>query len=169
MTSATSRLRDESSGTTNEGVVTSGSNDNEGLTTLDSGRSVTVVTMVLVDSERLSSDGGLINLAEAALGNETTISRNDRSLFDLEDVTGNDFRGLDLLESAITENNSLESKSFLELLDDGTSLVLLNETNTCVEKEKSANDTEINPVFKTSSKNSGSFLYEMLVEIRHDI
>ncbi|CAF3594394.1 unnamed protein product [Fusarium graminearum] len=169
VTSATSRLRDESSGTTNEGVVTSGSNDNEGLTTLDSGRSVTVVTMVLVDSERLSSDGGLINLAEAALGNETTISRNDRSLFDLEDVTGNDFRGLDLLESAITENNSLESKSFLELLDDGTSLVLLNETNTCVEKEKSANDTEINPVFKTSSKNSGSFLYEMANEEHEEL
>ncbi|PTD13270.1 hypothetical protein FCULG_00004147 [Fusarium culmorum] len=169
VTSATSRLRDESSGTTNEGVVTSGSNDNEGLTTLDSGRSVTVVTMVLVDSERLSSDGGLINLAEAALGNETTISRNNGSLFDLEDVTGNDFRGLDLLESAITEDNSLESKSFLELLDNGTSLVLLNEANTCVKKEKSANDTEINPVFKTSSKNGGSFLYEVANEEHEEL
>lgn len=83
VTSATSRLRDESSGTTDEGVVTGGSNDNEGLTTLDSGRSVTVVTMVLVDGERLSSDGGLINLAEAALSDETAISRDNRAFFDL--------------------------------------------------------------------------------------
>jgi hypothetical protein len=151
VTGATSRLRDESSGTTDEGVVTSGSNDNESLTTLDSGRSVTVITVVLVDSERLSGDGRLVNLAEAALGDETTISWNDRTFFDLEDVTGNDLRGLNLLESTVTEDDSLESKSLLELLNDRTSLILLDESNTSVKKQKSTNNSEINPVLKSSS------------------
>ena len=111
MTRATSGLGDEGSGTADEGVVTSSSNDNESLTTLDSGRSVAVVTMVLVDSERLASDGRLINLTEAALGNETTISGDDSSFFNLEDITGNDLRGFNLLEGTVTEDDSLESES----------------------------------------------------------
>jgi hypothetical protein len=167
VTGATSRLRNESSGTTDEGVVTSGSNDNESLTTLDSGRSVAVVTMVLVDSERLASDGRLINLTEAALGNETTISGDDCTLFNLEDITGNDLRGFNLLEGTVTEDDSLESKSLFQLFDNATSLILLNESNTGVKKEKSADNTEINPVLKTGSKNSGSFLYAVLVRC-HD-
>jgi hypothetical protein len=113
VTRATGRLGDKGSGTTDEGVVTSSSNDNESLTTLDSGRSVAVVTMVLVDSERLASDSRLINLTEAALGNETTISGDDSSLFNLEDITGNDLRGFNLLEGTVTEDDSLESKSLL--------------------------------------------------------
>jgi hypothetical protein len=113
VTRATSRLRDKGSGTTDEGVVTGGSNDNESLTTLDSGRSVAAVTMVLVDSERLASDGRLINLTEAALGNETTIGGDDSAFLNLEDITGNDLGGFNLLERSITEDNSLESKSLL--------------------------------------------------------
>jgi hypothetical protein len=123
VTGATRRLRDEGSGTTDEGVVTSGSNDNESLTTLDSGRSVAVVTMVLVDSERLASDGRLINLTEAALGNETTISGDDCTLFNLEDITGNDLRGFNLLEGTVTEDDSLESKSLFQLFDNATSSI----------------------------------------------
>jgi hypothetical protein len=69
--------------------------------------------MVLVNSERLASDGRLVNLAEAALGNETTISGDDGTLLNLEDITGNDFRGFNLLQGAVTEDNSLESEGFL--------------------------------------------------------
>jgi hypothetical protein len=125
VTSSTSGLRNKGSSTTNKGVVTSGGNDNEGLTTLDSGRSVTVVAMVLVDGERLSSDSGLIDLAEASLGNETTIGGNDSSLLNLENVTGNDLRGLDLLQGTVTEDNSLESKSLLQFLYNAASLIFL--------------------------------------------
>jgi hypothetical protein len=125
VTSSTSGLRNKGSSTTDEGVVTSSGNDNEGLTTLDSGRSVTVVTMVLVDGERLSSDSGLIDLAEASLGNETTIGRNDSSFLNLENITGNNLRGLDFLQGTVTEDNSLESKGLLQFLHDGTGLVLL--------------------------------------------
>ena len=117
MTRATSRLGDEGSGTTDEGVVTSSSNDNESLTTLDSGRSVAVVTMVLVDGERLASDGRLINLTEAALGNETTIGGDDGTLLNLEDITGNDLGGFNLLERSVTEDNGLESESLFEFVD----------------------------------------------------
>lgn len=158
MTSATSGLRNKGSGTTNESVVTGGSNDNEGLTTLDSGGSVTVITSMLVDSERLASDGGLINLDEAALGNETTVSGNDGTFLNLKDITGNDFRGLNLLESTITEDDSLESKGLLQLLDNASSLKLLNKSNTGVKKKKGADYTKVNPVLKTSSKNGGGFL-----------
>lgn len=125
MTSSTSGLRNKGSSTTNEGVVTSSSDDDESLTTLDSGRSVTVVTMVLVNGERLSSDGGLIDLAEASLGNETTIGGNDGSFLNLENITGNDLRGLNLLQGTVTEDNSLEGKSLLQFLDNTTSLILL--------------------------------------------
>jgi len=112
VTSASSGLGDKGSSSADEGVVTSSSNDNESLTSLDSGGSIAVVTSVLVDSERLASDGRLIDLNEAALGNETTISRDDGSLFNLENITGNDLGGLDLLESTVTEDNSLKSQSF---------------------------------------------------------
>ncbi|KAL0635535.1 hypothetical protein Q9L58_005466 [Maublancomyces gigas] len=80
MTSTSRSSRDESSGATDEGVVTSSSNDHEGLTTLDGRRRVTLVTLVLVDSERFTGDGRLINLEERVIGNNTTISRNDSSL-----------------------------------------------------------------------------------------
>jgi hypothetical protein len=34
----------------------------------------------------------------------------------------------------------------------------LDETNTGVEEKKGADDTKINPILKTSSKNSGSLM-----------
>lgn len=80
VTSATSGLGDKGGSATDEGVVTSGGNDNEGLTTLDSGGSVAVVTTVLVDSERLTSDGGLINLEESILSDDATISGDNGTL-----------------------------------------------------------------------------------------
>lgn len=80
VTSATSGLGDERSGTTDESVVTGSSDDHEGLTTLDGGRSIAVVALVLVDSERLASDGGLINLKEGIFGDDATISGNDSTL-----------------------------------------------------------------------------------------
>lgn len=83
VTSTASGLGDESSGTTNEGVVTSGSDDDESLTTLDSGRSEAVVSLVLVDGERLTSDGGLIDLEESIFGNDATVGGNDSTLLGL--------------------------------------------------------------------------------------
>lgn len=82
MTSAASGLGDQGSGATDEGVVTGGGNDDEGLTTLDGGRSKAVVALVLVDSERLTSDGRLINLEESILSDDATISGNDSTLGD---------------------------------------------------------------------------------------
>jgi hypothetical protein len=165
VTGATSRLGDKSSGATNEGVVTSSGDNDESLTTLDSGRSIAVVTLVLVDSQRLASDGRLINLNEAALGNEATIGGDDGTLLNLEDITGNNLGGLDLLESAVTEDNSLQSKGLLELFNDGSGLEFLDETNSCVQKKQSADDSEIDPILKTSGKNSGGFLCKRLVKL----
>lgn len=77
-------------------------------------------------------------------------------LLNLENITGNDLRGLNLLEGAITENDSLESKSLLQFLDNRTSLVFLEETDTGVEQQESANDTEIDPILETSSEDGSS-------------
>lgn len=156
VTGATSGLGDESSGTTDEGVVTSRSNDDESLTTLDSGRSVAVVALVLVDSEGLTGDGGLINLEESIFGHNATISGDNGTLLNLKDITGNDLGGLNLLEGTVTEDNSLEGKGLLQFLDNGTSLELLDETDTGVKQQKSANDTEINPILETGSQNGSS-------------
>ncbi len=52
--------------------------------------------------------------------------------------------------TSVTENNSLESESLLQFLDNGTSLEFLDETNSSVEQKKTADDTEIDPVLETS-------------------
>jgi hypothetical protein len=176
VTSASASRVDEGGSATDEGVVTSGGDDQEGLTTLDSRGSVALVTLVLVDSERLASDGRLVNLEEGIVGNDATISGDDGTLLDLQDIAGDDLGGLNLLQSTVTENNSLESESpaasqspccqlnrrsvglLLELVDDGTSLVFLDETDDSVEEKQTADDTEVDPVLKTSSHCKSNWL-----------
>lgn len=113
---------------------------------------------MLVDGERLTSDGRLVNLDESPLSNKATVSGDDGTLLNLEDITGDDLGSLNLLQSTITEDNSLESKSLLEFLDDRTSLEFLDETDTGVKQKETANNTEINPILETGSENSGSLL-----------
>lgn len=113
---------------------------------------------MLVDSEGLASDGGLINLEESVFGDNATISGNDGTLLDLEDITGNDERSLNLLEGTVTEDDSLESESLLQLVDNRTSLELLDETDSGVKQKQTANDTEIDPILETSSEDGSSLL-----------
>ena len=74
----------------------------------------------------------------------------------MQDVTGNDLWGLNLDELTITENSSLESESLLQFGNDRAGLIFLNETDSGVKQQQSANDTEVDPVLKTSSKNGCS-------------
>ncbi|ROV95796.1 hypothetical protein VPNG_08757 [Cytospora leucostoma] len=152
---------DKGSSTTDEGVVTSGSDNDEGLTTLDGGRSEALVILVLVDGQGLTSDGGLVNLQEGILGDNATIGGNDGTLLNLKNVTGNNLGGLELLQCTVAEDNSLQSQSLLEFVDNATSLEFLNETDTSVEQEQSADDTEIDPILKTSSQDSSSLHDEL--------
>jgi hypothetical protein len=163
MTSSGRSLVDQSSGATDESVITSRSDDHECLTTLDGRGSVTVVTLVLIDSEGLSSDSGLIDLQEGIIGNNATVGRNNSTFFDLEDVTGNDLRSLDFRKATVTENNSFEGESLLQFVDDRSGLEFLDETDTGVEHQKSTDNTEINPILKTGSKN-GSSLDDQLIK-----
>ncbi len=58
--------------------------------------------------------------------------------------------------TSITENDSLQrARVFLQLVDDRTSLELLDETDDSVEQKKTTDDTEIDPVLKTGSTGSG--------------
>lgn len=156
VTSSGGSLVDESSGTTDESVVTSGGDDHEGLTTLDTGGGVALVALVLVDGERLTGDGRLVDLEESIFGNDTAISGDDGTLLNLEDITGNDLGGFDFEQATVTEDDSLQSESLLQFVDNGTSLEFLNESDSSVKQEQRANDTEINPVLKTSSQDGGS-------------
>jgi hypothetical protein len=87
-------------------------------------------------------------------------------LFDLQNVAGDDFWGLDFLELAVTENSSLERECLLQFGDDGAGLVFLDETDGGVEEQQSANDTEVDPVLKTGSEHGGSLL--LLALVRRD-
>ena len=74
----------------------------------------------------------------------------------LENVTWDDFRSLNLEEAAIAKDDGLQCKSFLQLVDDRTCLEFLDKSDSGVEEEKGANDTEINPILKTGREYGGS-------------
>lgn len=73
----------------------------------------------------------------------------------MEDVTRNNFGRLDFIESAAAENSCLQGQSLLELVDNGTRLEFLDETDGCVEQKQGANNTEIYPILEASSENGG--------------
>lgn len=80
MTSAGRGSVDEGSGTADEGVVTGGSDDHEGLTTLDGGGSIHGVALALVDGKGLTGDGGLVDLEVGVFSDHAAISGNDSAL-----------------------------------------------------------------------------------------
>jgi hypothetical protein len=77
-------------------------------------------------------------------------------LFNLENVTRNDFRSLDFVKSAITKDDSLESQGLLQFVDNGSGLIFLDETNGGIEQEQGKDNAEVDPVLKTCSKYCGS-------------
>ena len=76
--------------------------------------------------------------------------------FNLQNVAGNDLWSLDLLQLAVTKNGGLESKSLFQFLDNRAGLEFLDETDAGIEQQQGANDTEIDPILETGSKDSGS-------------
>jgi hypothetical protein len=95
-------------------------------------------------------------LKDDSLSDDPTIGRNNGTLINLDNVTGDDLVGLDLLECAIAENCGLQGKLLLEFFDNGTSLEFLEETDTGVEQEETTRDTESNPILETGGENSSS-------------
>ena len=142
--------------TTDESAVTSSSNYHESLTTLNSGGSITSIAFVFIDGERFSGDGRLIDLDESILSDDATVCGDDGTFFNLDDIAGDDFGGFEFDKSTISKSDGLESECLLQFFDNGTSLEFLDETDSSVEKEQSADDTEIDPILKTSGKNSSS-------------
>ena len=85
-------------------------------------------------------------------------------LFDLKNITRDDFCSFNFLELTVTKNSGLESESLLQFGDDGTCLVFLNETDSGVEQEQGADDTEVDPILKTGSKH-GSGLFRVVSSV----
>jgi len=156
VTSSSGSLADERGGATNESTISSGGNNHESFTTLDSGGGITVVSLMLVDGKGFSGNGRLIDLDESVFGDDTTVGGNDGTFFDLNDITRNDFGSLDFNKGTVSETDSFESEGLFQFFDNGTSLEFLDETDSSVKKQKSADNTEIYPILKTCSKDSGS-------------
>ena len=94
-------------------------------------------------------------------GEKKKKNREETDVFNLENVTGYDKRRLDFLELAITKDDGLESESLLELLDDGTGLIFLHETDGGVEKKEGTDDTKVDPVLKTCGEDGGGLHDEL--------
>jgi len=85
-------------------------------------------------------------------------------LFDLQNITRNNFGSFNFLELTITKNSGLEGERFLQFGDDGAGLVFLNETDSGVEQEQGADDTEVDPILKTGSEH-GSGLFRVVSSV----
>jgi len=58
------------------------------------------------------------------------------------------------LKTTTTEDDSFKGEGFLQLVDDRTGLEFLDEPNRGVKKQQSADNTKVDPIFKTRSKDS---------------
>ena len=74
----------------------------------------------------------------------------------LKNITWNNFWSLNLKETTVTEDDSLQCKSLLQLVDNRSCLEFLDETDSGVEEEKGANNTEIDPILETCGENGSS-------------
>lgn len=72
-------------------------------------------------------------------------------------VTRNQFTGKDFSLLTVTNNPRAHSNVTLQGSDNISSLLLLVPTDSSVKQQNSDNDTEINPVTKTTSKQDGQF------------
>ena len=117
MTGSTGCFADKGSCAADESSVSSSCDNHESFTTLDSGRSITSITFVLIDGKRLAGNGRLIDLDESVLGDNSTVGRDNGTFFDLDNITRNDFGSLEFNESAISKGDSFESKSLFQLFD----------------------------------------------------
>lgn len=188
----------ETGGATDERVLSRGEGNTVGLAALATSGVVSDFAHVLVDSERLSGDGGLIGsnerdtlvdgtlvviiillvigvvrlvehvlllklkvglvvLRSVEVADKTDISGDSVSFLDDDDVTGDDFTGEDGDWAAVTNDSSLHGDVSLQTGDNVGSLLFLVPTDNSVKQENTADDTEINPVTKTSSEKSSNF------------
>lgn len=186
---------DKSSSATDERVLSGGENDTVGLAALATSSVVDNVAHVLVDSERLTSDGGLIGsddrvtlvldtlstlvvvvlgaggvllgvqsvlfaeflvrgkvLRSIVVADKTGISGDGLTLFDDDDVAGNQFTCLDFLLLTVTDDNRLHGDVTLQTGDDVGSLLFLVPTDESVEKKNTDDNTEVDPRTQTSSE-----------------
>ncbi|KAH3673884.1 hypothetical protein OGATHE_001864 [Ogataea polymorpha] len=175
VTLTTRGLVDQSSSSTNEGGITGGSNNHQSLTSLDSGRREGWVSRSLVDGQRLTGKGGLVNLQETLIRNKLTVGRNNNTVFQLQNVTWNNLRSSNFNRVAISDDGGSVCQRLLQLVDNRTGLVLLDETDTGVQHQQTTDNTEIDPVLETGSQN-GSSLHDELdrtdkehTELEHEV
>lgn len=117
MSSIRRRLVRQRSRSAHKGIVTSGSDNHKCLSSLDSRRSIGIDSAVLVDCQRLTSDGQLINLQETVLGNQSTVGRQNGSLLSLENITRGHSRGIYFYNMAVSQNDGQESKHLFQFVD----------------------------------------------------
>ncbi|KAH3668244.1 hypothetical protein OGAPHI_001998 [Ogataea philodendri] len=161
VTLTTGSLVNQSSSSTDESVVTGSSNDHQSFTSLNSGRRESWVTRSLVNGQRLTGKGGLVDLQEALVRNKLTVGWDNHTVLKLQDVTWNNVSCTNFNRVAVSDNSSRVSQSLFQFVDNRTGLVFLDETNTSVQHKQTTDNTEIDPVLKTSGQDSGSLHNEL--------
>lgn len=88
-------------------------------------------------------------------------------LFNLQDITRDNLRSLQFNQFAISTDHSLEGQCLLKLIDNRASLKLLYETDRGIKYKEGANNTEVDPILKTRSKNCSSLWESTRISVFH--
>lgn len=121
---------------------------------------VSVVELVL--SLELHVQVEVLRVVVAA--DKTGVTGDGLTLFNNDDVTGNKLTSENGLLLVVTNDGGLHGDITLERSDDIGSLLLLVPTDDGVEQQDTADDTEIDPILKTSGEKSSELHdYDALV------
>ena len=108
---------------------------------------------LLADRQRLTRQGGLVH-AQIIAFDQLGIGGDDVSQAQADDITRNQFFGVDFLPVAVPQYPALEGQFLLERLHRIAGLVFLPEAYHCIEhQEQHDDDDEIRPVPHDEGKN----------------
>ena len=120
---------------------------------------IIVVVVPLGGASLLEDSGSLRTVLVIVFGEQATIAGNSLTVFDNDNVTGDEVTGFNLLFLTITDNGSPESDTGLKLGDNVTGLLLLVPTDESVQEKNTANDTGVDEFTKTKGED-GSQLHD---------
>ena len=154
-------LTDEGGSTTEEGVGTGGDDDTFGFTLFTSGTRETLVSELLALRKGFTGKSGLVHSKVVRLGlkderesdlrdinsfDETTVGRADVTVFESDQVTGDELGRLDFFPGTVTLDLCLRSERVHECLDGVSGVSLLDETDGGVDQEQENDTDEILPI-----------------------
>ncbi|KAI9485757.1 MAG: hypothetical protein EXX96DRAFT_18561 [Benjaminiella poitrasii] len=124
VTDVVTSVTDQFSSTTKESVGTGTDHDSLRLTLFDSRTRKDLITSLFTDRQRFTRESSLINRDLTMGCDQTTVSGDDVTQLDRDDITRHQFSGLKRLPFTITSHFTFGGKRSHESLDGVTSLAL---------------------------------------------